>query len=192
MSVPPTNQVYQGYAALSRYISGVDGLHVFHRFGELHTRNLLYLQDELRDLEETLHGRDLQPDIEHGSRRSDGDADRRRLMLLIKTKLKEYDDCLLAYAAIRKLERPKKRHLETLRAFFEGQQPLVESEMPLLEDHDPELLSLKVMENDQCPPWITEKLVLGDWAPGTRDPVSSNLISILISMPEALRGSFCS
>lgn len=90
MSVPPTNQVYQGYAALSRYISGVDGLHVFHRFGELHTRNLLYLQDELRDLEETLHGRDLQPDIEHGSRRSDGDADRRRLMLLIKTKLKEY------------------------------------------------------------------------------------------------------
>lgn len=102
------------------------------------------------------------------------------------------DDCLLAYAAIRKLEHPKKRHLETLRAFFEGQQPLVESEKPLLEDHDPELLSLKVMENDQFPPWITEKLVLGDWAPGTRDPVSSNLISILISMPEALRGSLCS
>ncbi|KAM3414746.1 hypothetical protein BST61_g9899 [Cercospora zeina] len=148
MPPQPSARNYEGYAALSRYIGRIDGLHIFRRFGELHTRNLLYLQDELRDLEETLHGCDLQPGIEHGSRRSDQIADRSRLMLLVRARLKEYDDGILAYAAIRKLEKPnKKRQLHTLRAYIETQRPLLQDEEPLL-------------DNDTFPPWITENLKL--------------------------------
>src|SRR5213595_1491414 len=63
----------RGYAALSAYMSIWTELGVVRRFGALHYRNLLYLQDELLEIEENLARRDRVAGREHGSRRRDQD-----------------------------------------------------------------------------------------------------------------------
>ena len=92
MSNPTNGPKYQGYAALSRFMTWTSGFMVFRNFGDLHVRNILYLQDEISVIEEKLRERDLQndPNVEHGSRRRDPDPLRRGLMGQLRIKLKEY------------------------------------------------------------------------------------------------------
>ena len=89
MSQPTVGTKYKGYAALSRYMDTGDGMLIFRGFGELHIRDLLYLQDEITSIEEKLHARDLMPG-EHGCRRRDSDLMRRGIMKQLRVKLKDY------------------------------------------------------------------------------------------------------
>lgn len=89
LPVAAAERAPEGYAALSRYMDLSSELGVIRRFGTLHYRNLLYLQDELMELEERLHERDRM-DGEHGSRRRDRDQVRAGLMLQLRKKLRQY------------------------------------------------------------------------------------------------------
>ncbi|KAK5114430.1 hypothetical protein LTR85_010253 [Meristemomyces frigidus] len=186
MAKATTTAKYQGYAALSRYIDSADGMMIFRRFGELHVRNLLYMQDEITLLEDKLHARDLL-DGEHGCRRRDTDLERRGLMKQLRSRLKEYglrgplaprktkacavhgtvadvataDEAVLSTAAMRKFGSPKDRPMRTLKAFLEATRPLVEDEEPVIK-HNWDLLCLKTWE-DAFPTWVTETLRIGDW-----------------------------
>jgi len=79
----------KGYAALSLYMNASPELGVVRKFGALHYRNLLYLQDSLLEIEEQLHSRDIL-EGEHGCRRRDNDVVRAGLMEQLRVKLQRY------------------------------------------------------------------------------------------------------
>lgn len=80
----------RGYAGLSTYMSLWSELAVVRRFGALHYRNLLYLQDEILEIERSLAERDGIRGLEHGSRRRDQDPVRAGLMRQLREKLQQY------------------------------------------------------------------------------------------------------
>lgn len=84
-----TGGLVKGYAALSQFMDTSTELGVVRRFGALHYRNLLYLQDELMELEERLGIRDSMAG-EHGCRRRDQDQVRAGLMQQLRVKLRQY------------------------------------------------------------------------------------------------------
>jgi hypothetical protein len=83
---------YKGYAALSRFMYRSDSQAIFRRFGELHVRNLLLLQQELQLLEDKLHECDKLPGghEDHGTVRRDGNFLRRALVKQLRAKIQEY------------------------------------------------------------------------------------------------------
>jgi hypothetical protein len=94
--------VQKGYPSVAAFIASSPDLAVFRRFGELNVRNLLYLQTELIVLEselETLDGEGSATACGADWRRSwesvlrgqkEEDIVRRKLVLEIRAKLKEY------------------------------------------------------------------------------------------------------
>lgn len=89
----------RGYAGLSTYMSLWSELAVVRRFGALHYRNLLYLQDEISEIEERLADRDRVVGVGHNSRRHDQDPVRKGLMKELREKLQQYG------TAVRRLDR---------------------------------------------------------------------------------------
>jgi hypothetical protein len=88
----------RGYPSLANFISSDRDFFVFRRFNNLAARNLLYLQDELIELEEKLNAIDL-AELKGGgqrelwnlhSRREDNNLDRRKLMAEMGQKLRAY------------------------------------------------------------------------------------------------------
>lgn len=92
----------RGYPSLANFIRSDRDLFVFRRVNTLSERNLLYLQDELVELEEKLRNIDLadsrnesQHDLRNlHSRREDTNIERRCLMMQLNAKLKSYRTCL--------------------------------------------------------------------------------------------------
>ena len=80
---------YRGYAALSKFQDADIDLGIIRRFGHLHFRNLLYFQDELTELEESLDREDLAEGV-HGCRRKDQNPVRVGLMRQIRGKLQAF------------------------------------------------------------------------------------------------------
>ncbi|KAM0720992.1 hypothetical protein Q7P37_003277 [Cladosporium fusiforme] len=106
----------------------------------------------------------------HGHRRREPDTKRRILMREMCQKLKEYDEAVLATAAIRRLDDPVDGAVESVRAFFEETNFLVSAEEPsFVKDKDSiefkeDLFTFKVWD-ETAPSWVTEKLHLGKWVP---------------------------
>jgi hypothetical protein len=87
-----------GYSSLSSFMSSDKVFSIFRRFDELSTRNLLFLQDELGELESRLAELD-KADLESGnetrlislhSRRFDGNQGRKDIMKEVRVKIGEY------------------------------------------------------------------------------------------------------
>jgi hypothetical protein len=87
-----------GYASLSSFMASDKVFAIFRRFDVIAIRSLLYLQDELVELEESLHELD-QADMNDGtpfdlwrlhSRRGDNNSERNEILVEIREKLKEY------------------------------------------------------------------------------------------------------
>lgn len=92
---PPS---FEGYAAMSRFMNSSDGVTIFRRFGELHVRNLLYMQCQISELEQRIHKRDEIKGVEHGSFRRDGDPIRKRLMKKLRQLLQTYGQSIVCLA----------------------------------------------------------------------------------------------
>jgi len=94
-----------GYASLSSFMASDKVFTVFRRFDTISIRTLLYLQDELTELEESLHELD-QTDMNDGtpfdlwrlhSRRGDNNEERNQILVEIREKLIEYSEISLLY-----------------------------------------------------------------------------------------------
>ena len=87
---------YIGYHGYSSFISSDNDFFFLRRFGSLHARVLLALQDEIAVCEERLHAIDYKysrkevQDIHNGSFRQDEVHERSDLVCSIRKKLKEY------------------------------------------------------------------------------------------------------
>ena len=88
----------RGYPALARFIGSDKDFFIFRRFNALSARSLLYLQDELIELEDKLLAIDLRESQSRGqvelwnlhSRREDSSQQRKALMAEAREKLREY------------------------------------------------------------------------------------------------------
>jgi len=89
---------HRGYPALATFIGSDKDFFIFRKFNVLSARNLLFLQDELSELEEELNAIDL-VELRRGdlrdlrslsSRREDENLERKKLMGLLSVKIKEY------------------------------------------------------------------------------------------------------
>lgn len=87
-----------GYRALADFVSTDNVFRIFRRFDAMTVRTLLYLQDELCELEERLQAlddadfasTDASDLISLHSRRNDKNVERKTIMADIQRKLKEY------------------------------------------------------------------------------------------------------
>ena len=88
----------RGYASLSEFIASDKSLYIFRRFDNLATRNLLYMQDELCEIEQQIAALD-ESDLAAGNlynlhTRADGNKKRTELIQKSAKKLKIYGDFL--------------------------------------------------------------------------------------------------
>ena len=87
---------YVGYRGFSTFLASDNDFLILRRFGTLHARVLLALQDQICVLEETLNSIDREasrkeaPHIHNGSFRTDQVQNRMDLILQIDKKLREY------------------------------------------------------------------------------------------------------
>ncbi|KAI4254956.1 MAG: hypothetical protein L6R42_006980 [Xanthoria sp. 1 TBL-2021] len=125
-----------GYPRLSAFIASDKNFALFRRFGELHARLLLFKQDELAELEQKLNDLDAEEQTPYHlrSRRDDRNVARRALIAEIEARLPAYDEALQKYC--QQLERtpPRKRNIESVARWLEGNKPLTVSESTFLND----------------------------------------------------------
>ena len=91
------DQYPEGYGKLAAFIDCDPNFRIYRKFGWLHNRVLLHIQDELQKLEQELelideweaNSGDI---VKLASRRSDNTPARVNLIAVIKTKLDEYGE----------------------------------------------------------------------------------------------------
>ncbi|CZR64715.1 uncharacterized protein PAC_14614 [Phialocephala subalpina] len=104
---------------------------IFRRFDFLTVRTLLYLQDELCELEDRLNALD-DSDLQSGnhahtvslhSRRHDQNQQQKALPAEIQVKLKTYHGAFNEYAEVASLRKPQKLYLDSVRNWLDGRKP---------------------------------------------------------------------
>lgn len=194
ISSTPTSQAPRlpivGYQALSRFIASDPTLYIFRRFNVLTARNLLYMQDELCELEERLHDLD-ETDYQAGtdssrwglgSRRNDTNTERKLIMEKIEARLGAYrrspvfyssvfgagtvrsltrpENALLAQSSMLNLEGALPKFSQGLASWIDGTKPIAENESRFL-DNRVDLVSLLGGERGKDP---LENFVERKWA----------------------------
>ena len=91
----PVDQYPEGYGKLAAFIDCDPNFRIYRKFGWLHNRVLLHIQDELQKLEQELEGVDNWEAksgdmVKLASRRADKNTARSELIAAIKEKLDEY------------------------------------------------------------------------------------------------------
>lgn len=85
----------EGYGKLAAFIDCDPNFRIYRKFGWLHNRVLLHIQDELQKLEDDLERIDaweakFGDDLKLACRRRDNNTERLKLIATIKEKLDEY------------------------------------------------------------------------------------------------------
>ncbi|KAL8912001.1 MAG: hypothetical protein Q9171_002914 [Xanthocarpia ochracea] len=129
------DQYTVGYPKVAAFENADPSFLIYRKFGWLHNRLLLYLQDELAELEHKLDQLDKatfsdDEDFKLSSRRDDwiGPSKRRDLVRQIAQKLEEYDKHLLRYQKVQAIRRPTIRNQVSLYNFIQNTQSLIEPE----------------------------------------------------------------
>ncbi|KAL9042849.1 MAG: hypothetical protein Q9180_000303 [Flavoplaca navasiana] len=124
-----------GYPKVAAFINADPSFLIYRKFGWLHNRILLYLQDEIVALEYKLNKLDQgtftnDKEVKLKSRRADSvnPGPRRDTVKQIAEKLKEYDEHLLRFQKIQAIRRPTLRNQTSLYNFIYGTQSIVASE----------------------------------------------------------------
>jgi hypothetical protein len=133
-------QNYQrGYPLLAAFQSSESSFSIYRSFDYLHSRVVLDLQDELRELEEGLSKLDKQDYAQPGrrkcvtSRSSDLKVAKREgltcsgrstLLDSIRKKLVNYDEIIIKMRELNAFQRPSKRDYRSLRRWFYNTKPL--------------------------------------------------------------------
>ncbi|KAF4538997.1 uncharacterized protein LTHEOB_1351 [Lasiodiplodia theobromae] len=138
-----------GYPRLGAFINSDENFLMCRRYGLLHTRVMLYRQDELRELEEKLLGLDAEDEDENprmlNSRVRDDrreNQERRKLILEIDEKLKEYDDCVLRARAMAQLPLTSDRNYKSVSSYVTNNGPLVCKESSTFTDRRQDFVAL--------------------------------------------------
>lgn len=122
----------EGYPKLGAFLSSDENFLMCRRYGLLHTRVMLYRQDELRELENELLSLDLEdadsddPDILKSRVRDDrrDGQERKDLINKIDRKLKEYDDCVVRARNMAQLPAVTDRNYQSVRNYVSNKAPL--------------------------------------------------------------------
>ncbi|KAL8803297.1 MAG: hypothetical protein Q9182_003255 [Xanthomendoza sp. 2 TL-2023] len=124
-----------GYPKVAAFENADPNFLIYRKFGWLHNRLLLYLQDELAELEYILNKLDKDTfsdddDIKLSCRRDDWihPSSRRDLVKQIAQKLEEYDEHLLRYQKVQAMRRPTIRNQASLYNFVRATGSLIEPE----------------------------------------------------------------
>jgi len=145
-----------GYSRLAAFIDSDIDLVMYRRFGQLHSRSLLYRQAEITALEEKLasldraDAQDPQTVWKNHTTISHEDGymneERKELMELIDIKLKEYSDILLQDAQLRALSKPTDKHHRSLFNYMWNRKPVNPSEARFI-NHKDDFVSLVKTED---------------------------------------------
>ncbi|KAI4279433.1 MAG: hypothetical protein LQ337_000244 [Flavoplaca oasis] len=124
-----------GYPKVAAFVNADPSFLIYRKFGWLHNRILLYLQDEIVALEYKLNKLDQgtftdDKEVKLKSRRADflNPGPRRDTVKQIAEKLKEYDEHLLRFQKIQAIRRPTLRNQTSLYNFIYGTRSIVTSE----------------------------------------------------------------
>lgn len=136
-----------GYPKLAAWLNSDENFLMCRRYGFLHSRVLLYRQDELRALEEDLLELDLEdkeadPRV-HMSRVLDDSRndERKKLIRKIDEKLKEYDDIVIRARNMASLPQVTSRNFRSLKHYMSNGRPLCETEEKFM-DYDQDFVAL--------------------------------------------------
>ena len=154
-SHPAVESRRPGYPMLSAFMASDKSFVLFKRFGESHTRLLLYKQDELVEIEQRLKDPDSVERTSYhlASRRDVMNPARKALVTEIESKLSAYDKLLVSpfglnlystgkyqdtaletyYPQIER-SRPKHRNIESVARCLEGNKPLTMPESSFMDN----------------------------------------------------------
>lgn len=129
----------EGYPRLAAFQSSQPSFSIYRSFDYLHSRVILNLQAELRNLEQELEilddedstAEDLQQQTRLKSRGIDllqANSERETLLSKISDKLLRYDEILVKAREMNGFQRPSNRDYRSLRRWFWRKSPLVEAE----------------------------------------------------------------
>ena len=139
-----------GYGKVASFQHVDSSLLIYRKFGLLRTRALLYLQDELKYLEEELKASDTSEFNDGNSRRlfsrrldfsKGSNSYRKELIPKIHEKLAAYDELLLRTREIEAIPRPGLRAQRTLYRLIRNSQSMAADEMDWIR-YGPDLASL--------------------------------------------------
>ncbi|MCJ1349443.1 hypothetical protein MMC31_007683, partial [Peltigera leucophlebia] len=134
----------EGYPQLAAFIDSDESFLMCRRFGWLNSRVLLYRQDELVKLEETLIAMDDDDTAYDGGKtlksreEDDGRKDieeqvsRKTLINQIDTKLKEYHELISRVRTFVALKRPSARNFNSFKNWMIDQKPVTREEMQFI------------------------------------------------------------
>ncbi|OCK87775.1 uncharacterized protein K441DRAFT_682405 [Cenococcum geophilum 1.58] len=143
-AVRGTRNESRGYPALARFIGSDTDFFLFRKFNTLCARRLLYLQDELMELEARLDEVDSAEVSSGGdrelwnlhSRREDNNSTRTALMAEISRKLQHYHEAMAAQARVLAMDAPPEFVIESVANWIDGMKPVVEKESHFLDCRD--------------------------------------------------------
>jgi len=152
----------KGYPRSAVYLNSDKGAALFRRFGDVHTRILLYLQVEITRLEQKLKELDRDDDSKEETRWRVGHSiylqngreneTRKALIEELKEKLIEYDDLLLRDTQLRQLKRPSKRMHRNFFDWMWTENPFGEGEKQFIfHEHD-----FVVLDSQYEDSWLDE------------------------------------
>ncbi|KAH7207915.1 uncharacterized protein BKA55DRAFT_546992 [Fusarium redolens] len=142
----------RGYPTLARFYASDKSFFLLRRFDELAARNLLFIQDELCQLERDLQAAD-QDDTRAGpqglqnlhSRRGDRNQSRAEIMQKIREKLTIYQKSVLRQSQMMQLEKATPDAADSLINWLDGIKPTTEVESHFADDPE-DLISLGGIE----------------------------------------------
>ncbi|KAI4104672.1 MAG: hypothetical protein LQ339_003750 [Xanthoria mediterranea] len=151
-----------GYPKIAALANADPSFLIYRKFGWLHNRLLLYLQDELVALEYKLNKLDRNTfandnDVKLKSRREDYNNPglRRDTVKQIAEKLKEYDEHLLRFQKIQAIKRPTLRNQTSFYNFMAQTRSIVSSESNWIREG----VDLAALAHEDEPGWFSAFLV---------------------------------
>ena len=128
-----------GYPRLAAFQASEPSFSIYRSFDYLHSRVILDMQDELRELEEGLGELDLedsraenaQQRLRVASRTADlrqTQSTRAKLLSVIRDKLVRYDEVLLIARQLNSFQKPSNRDYRSFRHWLFAKDPVVECE----------------------------------------------------------------
>ncbi|KAJ3539468.1 hypothetical protein NM208_g5477 [Fusarium decemcellulare] len=158
---PSTHEIQQkpwkfiGYKGYSTFLASEDDFFILRRFDELNRRvalarqdEIMQLEEELTELDETYSKRDMQ-DFDNGTLRGDLE-DRKALLELIDGKLYRYNEFLLQQSNLRSLSKAPRRDVKSIRTWHKnfGGAAISPREQEYL-DHEDDLVC--IVQRDKTP-----------------------------------------
>ncbi|KAF1948719.1 hypothetical protein CC80DRAFT_485693 [Byssothecium circinans] len=137
-----------GYRGFSNFLASDNDFLLFRKFGALNARLLLYLQDEIVQLETTLnaleqhHSRKEADDIHNGSFREDALPHRTQLLSVINIKMRQYNELLLQHSQLCAKPAVPPNHIRSVSNWFSHTQNAIHDEERAYITHPTDLIQL--------------------------------------------------